>query len=243
MNKVTKNAIAVLVNFAFCTNQLFANLPPETFDTIEWIPYQPVGQGSQPGWQLSLGNAVVSEAGEGFNGGQALHLPVNPVARTKITRAVTWDVSEKTAFIDFRLKPASDPTGSYSSFTVNGTQLAFQVPAGATKGEIWVLNGADTLGTPNANPTQWIKTAGSFDVAGTAATSYSRITLRHDYLRNIWDLFVDGKLVAVNLAFEARGANLTSIDFYGSQIGDTLIDDLSAQTSNMLFPDAEIPGR
>ena len=242
MHKITENALAIFVNFAFTANQLLAQLPPETFDATEWVPYQAVGQGSQPGWQLAAGNAVVSEAGEGFNGGQALRLPVNSVERTKITRAVTWDVNEKTAFIDFRLKPAADPTGSYSSFSVNGTQLAFQVPAGATHGEIWVLNGADTLGTPNANPTQWIKTAGNFEVAGTAATGYSRVTLRQDYLHNIWDLFVDGKLVAVNLAFEGRAANLSSIDFYGSQIGDTFIDELSALTANMLFTDSDKDG-
>ena len=55
---------------------------------------------------------LVSGPGGGCNGGQALRLPVNPVERTKITRAVLWEANEKTAFIDFRMKPAADPTGS-----------------------------------------------------------------------------------------------------------------------------------
>ena len=217
-------------------------MPPETFDSLIWIPYQTVGLGAQPSWQLSTGNAQVSGPSDGFNGGQALRLPVDRGHRTKLTRAVTWDVNEKTAFIDFRIKPAADPTGSYSSFSVNGTQLAFQVPTGSPRGEIWVLNGADGPGTPNANPTQWIKTAGSFEVSGTSATEYFRVTLRQDYSRNLWDLFVGGKLVAVNLAFDGRAANLTAIDFYGSQIGDTLVDELSAQTGNMLFTDSDKDG-
>ena len=242
MEKGFRNALAVFLNLAFTANQLLGQLPPETFDSLVWIPYQPIGQGAQLGWQLSAGNAQVSGPSDGFNGGQALLLPVNPVERTKLTRAVTWDVNEKTAFIDFQIKPAADPTGSYSSFFVNGTQLAFQVPAGSTQGEIWVLNGADGPGTPSANPTQWIKTAGSFDVAGSAATQYVRITLRQDYSRNLWDLFVGGKLVAVNLAFDGRSANLTAIDFYGSQIGNTLVDELSAQTGNMLFTDSDKDG-
>ena len=242
MNHLTKNILAIFVNFAFIANQLLAQLPPETFDSLVWVPYQAVGQGAQPGWQLSSGNAQVSGPSDGFNGGQALRLPVNPVERTKLTRAITWNVNEKTAFIDFRIKPAADPTGSYSSFSVNGTQLAFQVPAGSERGEIWVLNGADGPATPNANPTQWIKTAGSFAISGTSATEYFRITLRQDYSRNLWDLFVGGKLVAVNLAFDGRSANLTSIDFYGSQIGDTLVDDLSAQIGNMLFIDSDKDG-
>ncbi len=44
------------------------------------------------------------------------------------------DVIETTAFIDFQIKPAADPVGSYSSLSVNGTQLASQVPAGSTTG-------------------------------------------------------------------------------------------------------------
>ena len=67
---------------------------------------------------------------------------------------------------------------------------------------------SDQLAGQNVNPQQWMKTAGSFDVSGTTANNYLRVTLRHDYLRNLWDFFIDGKLVAVNLAFEGRGANL-----------------------------------
>ena len=66
--------------------------------------------------------------GAGYSGGQALRLPVNSVERTKITPAVTWDVNEKTAVIDFWMKPAADPTGSNSSFFVNGTQTHLGAP-------------------------------------------------------------------------------------------------------------------
>ncbi|MEO7098495.1 MAG: SpvB/TcaC N-terminal domain-containing protein, partial [Luteolibacter sp.] len=242
MNQFCKTVLAGLLNFAFFTNQVLADLPPVTFDTAEWVPFQTVGNSTTPGWQLTTGDASVSANGTGVNGGKALLLPVNPVDRTKITRSVTWDVNEKTAFIDFQMKPAADPTGSSATFSVNGTQLAFQVPAGSTTGEIWVLNGGDNNGTPNPNPAQWIRTAGSFDVAGTTATGYFRVTLRQDYEHNLWDLSINGKLVAVNLAFDGRGANLTSVDFYGSNVGDTLIDELSAQTENMLFKDTDKDG-
>ena len=52
MDRLTKNALSILVNFAFCANQLLAQLPPITFEAVEWVPYQPVGNGVQPDWQL-----------------------------------------------------------------------------------------------------------------------------------------------------------------------------------------------
>ncbi|MEO8617129.1 MAG: RHS repeat-associated core domain-containing protein, partial [Luteolibacter sp.] len=240
MKEFAKQSLAVSLNIALFTNQLLADLPPISFDSAEWVPFQSVG--GTPGWSLTAGSAEISATGAGINGGKSLRLPVNSLERAKITRDVTWDADEKTAFIDLQIKPAADPSGSFSTFSVNGTQLAFQVPAGASRGEIWVLNGSDHLESPNVNPQQWIKTAGGFDVSGTAASSYFRVTLRHDYFRNLWDFFIDGKLVAVNLAFEGRGANLKTIDFYGSAVGDTLIDDLSAQTVNMLFLDTDKDG-
>jgi len=243
MNQPCKTALAGFLNFTLIANQILADLPPITFDTAEWVPMQTVGNSTTPGWWLASGSADISANGSGVNGGKALRLPVNTQQeRTKITREVIWDLNEMTAFIDFQLKPAADPCGSFSTFPVNGTQLAFQVPRNSTKGEVWVLHGSDTQGTQGVNPQQWMKTAGSFDVNSTAAVDYFRVTLRQDYLRNLWDLFIDGKLVAVNLAFEGRGANLTSMEFYGSKVGDTLVDDLSAQSSNMLFLDSDKDG-
>ncbi len=242
MRDFIKQTLAIFLNLAFFANQLLADLPPITFDSAEWAPYQAVGDGSTPGWQLFSGNASVSSAGMGFNGGKALKLPVNPQQEAKISRTVSWDVTQKTAFIDFRLKPAADPSGNASTFLVNGTRLAFQVPPGSNTGEIWVYNGGDTLAAPNTNPGQWIKSVGTFDVNGTVAASYLRVTLRHDYLRNVWDLFIDGKMIAANLAFDNRGANLEELDFYGSKVGDTFIDDLSVQTGNMLFTDTDKDG-
>ena len=244
MNKFAKDSLAVILNCAFCTNQLLADLPPVTFDSAEWVPYQSVGRGIQPGWQLFSGDANVSGAGEGFNGGKALKIPANAQQESRLSRAVTWDAAETTAFIDLQVKPAADPVGSLATFYANGTQIAFQVPAGSSTGEIWVYHGEDGIAGPGAPPEQWIKTVGTFAVApgAAAATNYIRVTLRHDYSRNLWDLFIGGKLAAANLAFEGRGANLASLEFYGSNIGDTLIDDLSAQTVNMLFPDADKDG-
>jgi RHS repeat-associated protein len=251
VNKNVQTSLAVFLNFTLCVNQLLADLPPISFEATEWVPYQTVGQGGQPGWELNSGTAETSPMGEGLGGGKALKIPASPVPtngaapqESRISRSFPWDIADKTAFIDLQVKPAADPVGSLASFYANGTQIAFQVPSSSTQGEVWVYHGDEGATESAATSTQWIKTVGSFTVApgATAASDYLRVTLRHDYLRNIWDLFINGKLAAANLAFKGRGANLQGLEFYGSNVGATLIDDLSAQTVNMLFPDADKDG-
>jgi Salmonella virulence plasmid 65kDa B protein len=221
-------------------NQVQAYLPPITFEQPGYVSGSTVGLAPGSGWSLISGNASVSPIGTGASGGQALKLENNPQQEPLLKREVNWDISQKVAFIDLKIKPAADPQGSLASFYANGTQLAFQVPTGGNTGEIWVYNGSAGI----ANTAQWAKTVGTFTLNGNGLTAsdYTRITLRHDYQRNVWDLFINSKLAAANLAFEGRGANLQNIELYGSKVGDTLIDDLSADPNNMLFPDADKDG-
>ena len=186
------------------------------------------------------GTANVSPAGTGYGGGQALKLEADPQKEPLLKREIVWNPAEQIAFIDLQLKPAADPEGSFASLYANGTQLAFQVPLAGTMGEVWVYNGS----AGQANPPQWVKTVGTFSLAanGLTAADYTRITLRHDYGRDIWDLFIGGKLAAANLAFEGRGEILRELELYGSMTGDTLIDDLSVDPINMLFDDADKDG-
>ena len=240
MNTFTKSSLAGITLSAFLVNQIHAYMPQIGFEAPNYTSGSIVGAVQDSEWSLVAGSASVSPAGTGFGGGQALKLEVNPNQEAFIKRTVEWDSEEKVAFIDLMIKPAADPEGSYASFFANGTQIAFQVPMGGSVGEIWVYNGSG--GTANA--AQWAKTVGTFDLAsnGLTAFGYTRITLRHDYQRNIWDLFIGGKLAAANLVFEGRGENLEEIELYGSKVGDTLIDDLSALTTNMLFADADKDG-
>jgi RHS repeat-associated protein len=241
---IFKFSIAIFLNLSLLVNQLSADLQQITFDSAEWIPLQTVGVNSGSGWWLDSGNAVVSPDGAGFGGGKALRIPANSTVETKITRSITWDPAATTAFIDFQVKPAADPVGSLASIHANGTQIAFQVPQGSNAGDVWIYQGNDGVPNSETQPEEWIRTVGSFPVAtgATMAGNYLRVTFRHDYQRNLWDLFIDGKLAAANLSFEGRGANLQSIDFYGSLIGDTHVDNLAALTTNMLFPDADKDG-
>ena len=239
-----KFALAIFLNLAMFMHSAQAELSQITFDTVEWVPLASVGTNPQSGWQSYSGNAVVSPNGEGYTGGKALLIPAGTQQEGMISRQITWNATDQTAFIDMMLKPAADPEGSLATIYANGTQLAFQLPAGSETGSIWVYHGNDGVANPTAQPEQWAQTVGSFHVptGNTQADAYVRVTLRHDYQRNLWDLFVDGKLAAANLSFEGRGSNLTAIDFYGSLVGDTRVDNLSALVTNMLFPDADKDG-
>jgi RHS repeat-associated protein len=240
MNEFVKATVTSISCSAMLINQLQAYLPPVSFESPEYYSGETIGNTNGSGWSLLSGNASISPLGDGIGGGQALKIEANAAQEPLLVRDIDWNVVEKIAFIDLQIKPAADPEGSLASFHSNGTQLAFQVPVGGTAGNIWVYNGS----SGEANPAQWAKTVGAFALAinGLTAADYSRITLRHDYQRNIWDLFIGGKLAAANLAFEGRGANLENIELYGSKVGDTLIDDLTVDPNNTLFPDADKDG-
>lgn len=245
MHSSLKISAALLVNLSFLCHEVFAQLPPISFESYQ---SQPVGPSSPDPWDSVSGTSTVTPAGEGFGGGKALKIGVDPQEEAWLRKPVSWNPAETIAFIDFRIKPAATPSGSQANFFANGTQLAFQLPPNSTAGELWVLHGNDdAVANPPGSPVppeKWYQSAGTFTVPQNSpvATTWLRATLRHDYQRKIWDLFIDGKLAAVNLGFEGRGANLEHLEFFGSLAGDTLIDNLEANPSNMLFPDADKDG-
>jgi uncharacterized protein (TIGR02594 family) len=201
-------------------------------------------QQAPAGWQVPAGSAEVV-SGQSGAVGTSLKLATTLAgqAETRVVRPITgWNQTEPVAFIDFLIKPAANPEGSMASVYVNGTQIAFQVPAGSTQGQIWTYHGNDDDATGASE--QWLKSPAAYTISASTqqATAFSRLTLRHDYQRKIWDLFVDGKLAAANLGFDGRDANLASIEFYGSDVADLHLDQLQADPANLLFPDADKDG-
>jgi RHS repeat-associated protein len=238
MSGFLKQASALFLNFALLANQVGADLQKVTFEAAEWVPGQSIG--GFPDWSLQHGTAVVSANGDGNAGGKSLRIPAGLEDQTHVRRSITWDDIEPTAFVDFLIKPSAEAGGSLASVHVNGTQLAFlKNPSGAA-GAVWVYAGNDSSAIPEA----WRETSATFglNAAGTASNRYLRVTLRQDYIRDIWDIFVDGNLVAANLGFEGRQGFLSSIDFFNGIASDNFIDDLQALPGNMLFPDADKDG-
>ena len=230
-------------------SSVFAYLPPISFEGTEFVPMTLVHHqsgGKYAGWELIDGTARVSGVGDGFNGGKALEIPADPLVQAHIRREIPWETNEPIAFIDLRVKPAANPEGSEAGFYANGSQFAFQKSSGGTTGEIWVYDGNDGAVDSANDPEEWLEAPASFvlDSAGTSSADYIRITMRQDEIREVWDLFVNGQLAAANLRFDGREELLDAIHFFGGgqNAGDTLIDDLSADPDNMLFPDNDKDG-
>lgn len=245
MSPSLKIAGMVVAQLALFSNQVLAYLPEITFEQPVYTPLDLVDQDPQDAWESLYGTSTVTAAGQGYGGtGQALKIAADADEEAWLRKPIAWNSAESIAFIDFRIKPAAAPSGSQANFVANGTQIAFQIPSGSNLGELWVLHGNDGASGEPLPPEQWYQTPGKFTVAGqnTVATEWIRATLRHDYGRDIWDLFIDGKLAAVNLGFEGRGPNLQALEFFGSKVGDTLIDNVRADPTNMLFPDADKDG-
>lgn len=226
------------------STQVIAYLPEITFEQPVYTPLDLVGHHSPDGWESFYGQSSITPAGQGYGGtGQALKIAASPLEEAWLRKSVDWNDADTIAFIDFRIKPAATPSGGQANFLANGTQLAFQIPPGSTSGELWVLHGNDGAAGNPPPAEQWYRTAGTFSVpSGTISSTWLRATLRHDYGRNLWDLFIDGKLAAVNLGFEGRGARLDTLEFFGSKEGDTLIDNVRVDASNMLFVDTDKDG-
>jgi len=235
MNYRNKLSTVLILQLALLHAHVFgAALFVETFET-------PSGQ---PKWQVPAGTAEVVSGQTGAVG-TALRLKTALAgqAETRVIRPIDgWNQSESVAFIDFLVKPAANPEGSMASVYVNGSQIAFQVPAGSTQGQIWAYHGNDDDVTGSEE--EWLKSPATYTVSTSTkqATGFSRITFRHDYAHQVWDLFVDGKLAAANLWFDGREEKLTSIEFFGSEVADMHIDQLQADPANMLFPDSDKDG-
>lgn len=230
---------------------LYGSVPLTTFEN-------PITSGTNlsavsTAWTVANGEAKV-EAGSGYQGSQGVKITKGDNAEARITRAITWNAAEQTAYIDFRVKPAANAQGSNAAIMVNGSQIGLQkqedIPHAIGKGDIWVLNGTDPkwISAPanldgGLSYSQWLLTHGEFELnaAKTAATDFMRITLRQDYERKVWDLYVNGILTGADLRFEKQGI-LNALHIFGSSADDVFIDELQALPSNMLFPDADKDG-
>jgi RHS repeat-associated protein len=246
MRPSLKIASAIVVNLSLLANVGFAELAEIIFEAPLYPPNHVIASSSPDGWQSATGAASITPAGYGYGGtGQALKVLADPAESKWVRKTVSWNAADPIAFIDFRIKAAASPQGSLANFFANGSQIAFQIPDHETKGEIWVLDGNDPspVNPPPAQE-QWFLTPGSFTVSqgSSVSSEWLRLTLRHDYTADLWDLYINDKLAAVNLAFKGQNGVLQGIEFYGSTNGDTLVDNLSAKTTNMLFPDADKDG-
>ncbi|MGC4013393.1 MAG: RHS repeat-associated core domain-containing protein [Luteolibacter sp.] len=198
---------------------------------------QPFENTSGTTWTVDNGTATLVSGESGATGNSLELTPgaTGPGSETKVVQPISWS-SGNTAFIDVMVKPAANTGDSMASIFANGAQIAFQ------GGKVWAYHGTDDAA--EGAVADWVQTSGTYTVptGGSEASAFLRVTMRQDYDHKVWDLFIDGQMVAANLGFEGRGTNLTAIEFYGSLAGKVHLDELQADPANMLFTDTDKDG-
>lgn len=196
------------------------------------------------GWAMSVSGAGAISSHQASEGSQALVLaPLSPLATaTRTVQAGEWS-GGTVAYTDFWVLPvADDAVTPISTVELDGVRLAFikiDIGGGVYKGEVLAIDGA-------ATPPE-VETGVYFDLtAQDEATTWLRMTVRQDYTASaqIYDLYINGDLVAANLGFDAASTITApaTLHFTGDADQSVYLDALSLGTSHPLYEDADLDG-
>lgn len=194
----------------------------------------------QRGWSVQQGRAeVVADAAH--SGQRALKLfPADPFSQAKLTLAPSVPPAP-VMFLDFYVIPAASEAAQQEEFLdVDGARIGlFTDPARPGQGVVHVFHG------DGAGGGQWLATAVTLPLAENSARSrgWVRLSLREDFARQTWDLWVDGRAAAADLGFQDADVGHTqNYIIMGDAAESVLLDDLSIAERHPLGPDADGDG-
>jgi len=193
-----------------------------------------VGQlDGQSGWnadaRVSIGDHL------SYRGAQALTL--SPAGSTvTATTSFAAGREEPVVFLDLFARVASGASPATAVF-FHAEVAAVALVASGSDGEIHVLTG----GAGGAN---WQSTGLHLPMAADGvSTDWLRLTLRIDFSNRRWDLYCDGRLIAVDLPLaDEHAGRLSRLSVLGSGSVPTVFDDLYAGFEHPLFADADRDG-
>jgi hypothetical protein len=164
------------------------------------------------------------------------------------------DVSTGIRFVDLFIAPvASDADAAQTSLHAFGSDLGFVKSA---NGGILVAAASGEGEEPEA---MLLRTAARYDAETGASDRWLRLTLRQDPEAATWDLFIDGRLMAIDLPLtknvpqasslpDAEPASARPVEssetltLYASPSAPTYLDALTAGGDNPLFEDQDRDG-
>jgi hypothetical protein len=151
---------------------------------------------------------------------------------------IPFKTDGKVTFIDLKIMPVVDSSDQpQSTIEVNGAILGFLKYG--DKGSIIAVSGRKGENPGNSISTKYTFSLGDQDLA----TDWIRVTIREDADSGKWDLFLDGRLVLVNLALSPKElTSPNSLSVYSSSKGGVFVDDILISEINPLFPDADKDG-
>jgi hypothetical protein len=141
-------------------------------------------------------------------------------------------------FADYYMQLTASALPSLPSITAPETTAILAVQPYLTDSGEWVFLDGDGSGSG-----VWCTAGATMLLDGSDRTGWHRVTLRFNLTSNLWDAYIDGNLLAVDLGFvEALLAGSEAINIYGNSSGVAYMDMFSLTASNPLFTDADLDG-
>lgn len=181
---------------------------------------------NQNGWRLYAGSAIVAEANF-FSGTRSLSIEPKSVVHLGFPTFPELSIG----FVDLYIRPAVDAYRPNSTcITMSGPVLTFVQHDGV--GEVVTIHDNDGL---VYEPTGW-----TFPLAASQASNWLHVTFRIDSNRMIYDLYIDGTLVAAGVSYVSYSIERLEI-LSGTGIA-TSFDALAVFAHNPLFVDSDDDG-
>jgi hypothetical protein len=134
---------------------------------------------------------------------------------------------EDVVFTDFLIKLGHDNGDGFEVVTADGAHLSF---IGDDSLGVWLAL-HDGIGATSAS---WLAVGNGHALVSDLSEGYIRVTLRHDFVNDLWDLFIDGKLVEMDMALDGDYSSANSFKIFGNRQTDTYFDDFTVAASNPL---------
>lgn len=217
-----------------------ADVPPSYTADFEAPAYTLGSIHGQQGWSVEQGRAEVkAEAGRNASAGLVLE-PLAPFSQATLLLDTPASAGSP-AFLDFYVSPAAtDVLRQEEMLDIDGARIGFFRTADAPDlGRFWVFKG------DGAGGGEWQATTATVpvDPATGRPPAWVRLTVREDFVRQSWDLWVNGVLAANAAGFqEATGDHTHSYVILGDTIERLILDDLVIGASNPLGVDSDGDG-
>ena len=193
----------------------------------------------QRGWSVQQGRAeIVSDAAH--TGQRALKLfPADPFSQAKLSLSPGVPPSA-VMFVDFYVVPAAGDAARQEEFLdIDGARIGLFLSDGAAREAVVHFFHGDGAGGG-----EWLATGVKVPLTDQAgARPWVRLTVREDFARQTWDLWVDGQPAAGDAGFHEPNAGHTqNYIIMGDAVQSVLLDDVRIAAVNPFGPDADLDG-
>tara|TARA_B100001093_G_scaffold474132_1_gene498587 strand:+ start:242 stop:1417 length:1176 start_codon:yes stop_codon:yes gene_type:complete len=171
------------------------------------------------GWHVPVGKAFFS-AEDSHRGSQSLKLGLNAPLVSQIVRDLPGDKS--VLYTDFYMKPMVHPSMISETINLEGAVIAFN-SAGNQQAEVFLLD------EESSQDLNFIPTGVLFPLnTENQSSDFIRITVRKDFTsEGRWSVWLNEKLVAINLKFEKSSHSSRQAVLFGNELGGSYIDDFT----------------